>query len=327
MTDDSRIAVSCLSDILPRYGIDPNRYSFIDQDDRCHGSGWNILNSALESADFVLCMGDATWFDELGRCERRAFIDVDPLFTQVELLSKDSRLKEVLDNYDTLFTEGLRVGLDDCVVPTVDRTWIPTLPVIATQLWEVTEPGERLPVTNLMNWESGTPVEYDNRIYGYKKQEFETFIDLPLRTTRRFLLAAGGRVPKKRLSNHGWNLVNPLEVTSTIEAYKYFIARSYADLGIVKNAYVASRCGWFSDRSTCYLAAGRPVLHQDTGFGDWLPVGEGLFAFSSVEDVLDILEMLEMDYERHARTARMIAEEHFEARKVLAHMLETAGYR
>jgi hypothetical protein len=115
-------------------------------------------------------------------------------------------------------------------------------------------------------------------------------------------------------------------LTANPERYRHFIAGSYVDFGVAKHAYVASRCGWFSDRATCFLAAAKPVLHQDTGFCDWLPVGEGVLLFSEPEDVIDALSELEGDYSRHAQAARVIAEEYFEASRVLRPMLEQAGF-
>jgi hypothetical protein len=178
-----------------------------------------------------------------------------------------------------------------------------------------------------MNWAAGPDVTYDGRTYGHKGREFERFIVLPQRTHREFRIAAGGPTPQERLHEYGWVLEDPLAISRTVEQYQQFIARSWADFGIAKHAYVASRSGWFSDRSTCYLAAGRPVLHQDTGFGDWLPTGEGVLSFSTMVEVLEGLARVDADYERHARAARAIAEEHFEAAKVIGRMLDDAGFR
>ena len=117
------------------------------------------------------------------------------------------------------------------------------------------------------------------------------------------------------------------QISGTLDAYQAFIASCRADFGIAKHSDVASRSGWFSDRGTCYLAAGRPVLHQETGFTDWLPVGKGMLAFSTVEEVLDGLKRLDADYEMHANAARAIAEEHFEAATVVGRMLDDAKLR
>lgn len=330
MTDDAAFALEYIEALLPQVGCPVGRYSFIDRENRCHGSGWPALRRAIEQADFVLCLGDGTWFDELARCPRRAFIDADPLFTQVAMETQRGQpgsIAEAVSHYSVLFSEGIRIGKADCTIPSAGRSWIPAPPTISTDLWHSRPPRARAPVTTVMNWESGSDVFYNGHTYGYKKREFEAYIDLPQRNRRAFTIGVGGKAPRDRLRQSGWGLVNPLEVTGTIEAYQEFIADSWADFGIAKHAYVATRSGWFSDRSLCYLASGRPVLHQDTGFTDWLPSGEGVFAFSNVDDVLAALEALERDYDHHSKAARAIAEEYFEAGKVIGRMLDEAEFR
>jgi hypothetical protein len=327
VTDDPAYALGYLGKLLPRFGIPRERFSFLDRREHCHGSGWGALRAALGRADFLLALADPTWSPEFERCPRRAFVDGDPLFTQVALVQGEEPLATALKHYDTLFTYGVRLGMPDCPIPAGGRAWLPTRPVVATALWDPTPAAGPLPVTALMNWAAWTDVTYQGRVYGHKNREFERFLDLPRRTARPFTLAVGGPAPKERLRAHGWRLVDPLAVTGTVEAYAAFIAGSRADLGIAKHAYVASRSGWFSDRSTCYLAAGRPVLHQDTGCGDWLPAGEGVLLFSDAEGALEALDRLDADYQRHARAARRVAEEHFEAATVVRRLLEDAGFR
>ena len=261
------------------------------------------------------------------RCPRRAFLDGDPLFTQVAM-EQGSASVAALANYPVLFTYASRLGAADCRVPTCGRSWITTRPVVSTRHWKVMPvPDRRAAASTVMNWSAWSDVEYGGDRYRQKGAEVERLLDLPSRTDRALLLAVGGPAPRDRLKAHGWHVVDPLAVTGTISAYREFIAASYADLGICKHAYVASRSGWFSDRSLCYLATGRPVLHQDTGFTDWLPAGEGVLAFSTVEEAAACLRTLDEDYPRHVRAARAIAEEYFEAKDVIRRMLEEAGFR
>lgn len=325
MTEDFGLGLETLRSALPGIGIGPDRFSLVDRDGGCHGAGWEALEGALDRARFVLTIADATWFDQLERCPRRAFVDGDPLFTQAAMLGGDPNCR-ALERYDVLFTYGTRIGQRGCELPDAGRSWIPTRPVVATRLWEngPLRADGRAPVTTVMNWSASGDVRLNGHVYGQKGRELERLIDLPARTERRLVLAAGGPAPRDRLRADGWELVNPLEVTGSLQAYRDFIAGSFADLGIAKHAYVASGSGWFSDRSTCYLGAGRPVLHQETGFSDWLPTGEGVFAFRGVDDVVEALEEIDRDHGRHARAARAIAEEHFEARDVIARMLGEA---
>jgi hypothetical protein len=328
MTDDTGYALNYLRDLLPQYGISSAQFSLIDQKNVCYGTGWKALCEILNEADFVLTLATPTWFDELERCPRRGFVDGDPMFTQVAMLRGKDAVDHAPEHYTVLFTAATRIGMPGCTVPEVQRSWIPTRSVVATKLWHARDvPTGPLPVTCLMHWAAGSPVTFNGQNYGHKDREFECFIDLPQRISQPFVLAVDGGAPRERLKQHGWQLADPLAVTRTIPAYREFIAGSWADLGIAKHAYVASRSGLFSDRSLCYLAAGRPVLHQDTGFTDWLPAGEGVLPFSDMDGVLEALQLLNTDYARHARAARRIAEEHFEASTIVGRMLDDAGFR
>ncbi len=326
MTDDPSYAITHLRRELTRVGMASEDFSFIDRANCCHGSGWASLRSALDAADFVLDLESPTWFDELERCPRRAFVDGDPLFTQTAMMIAGSDTARAVSHYDVLFTYGARMGASDCILPSLNREWIPARPVVATRLWDPTPASDRRPISALMQWKAGSEIQYNGRSYGHKDREFEQFMDLPKRTHDQFVLALGGSAPRNELRDNGWQFADPLASTRTIEAYQEFIAGSRAELGIAKNAYVASRCGWFSDRSICYMAGGRPVLHQDTGFTDWLPAGKGVLAFSNMEELLESLRSLDLDYEQHARAARRIVEEHFEATTVLGQMIQQAGF-
>jgi hypothetical protein len=326
MTNDLSYALGYLPDVLAQFGVD--HWALVDLEGKCHGAGEKAMTRALDRADFVLTVADPTWFEELERCERRAYVDGDPLFTQAAMVSGAGARGEAPLHYPILFTYGTRIGATDCTVPSAGRDWIPTRPVVATSLWGTSPPANELPITALLHWAAGSEVSVDGHVYGHKDRELERVIDLPRLSHRRFVLAVGGkRAPREKLEAHGWKLADPLASTRTLDAFRRFIADSYADLGIAKHAYVASRSGWFSDRSTCFLAAGRPVLHQDTGCGDWLPTGEGVLLFSGPEDCLEALERLEADYGRHAQAARRIAEDHFEAKTVIGRMLDDAGFR
>jgi hypothetical protein len=326
MTSDPSAALACIGQILPRYGFGARDFSFIDTKNQCHGSGWPELRRTLEQADFVMDMGTGTWFDELGLCPRRAFVDVDPMFTQTDMLRPGSLKALAVEHFDTVFTEGMRVGQPDCLVPLAGRRWIPSRPAIATSIWSADTAGLGGPLTALMNYSSGKAVTHDGRVFGYKDRAFSPFMTLPSRTSWACHLALGGLAPRDQLKDAGWKVESALGATLTIDTYQQFVARSAADLGIAKHAYVESRCGWFSDRSTCFLAAGRPVLHQDTGLRDLYPTGEGLLLFSTLDEVVEGLRAIELDYARHARAARAIAEECFEASKVMRKMLNDAGW-
>jgi hypothetical protein len=169
-----------------------------------------------------------------------------------------------------------------------------------------------------MTWQ----IESFTDVGGNKDQEFVKFIDLPSRTPQRFELAING--PQQLLRQHGWGTVDAMAVSRTPREYREFIQRSKAEFGVAKHTYVANRSGWFSDRTECYLAAGRPAVVQDTGWTAHLPSGEGLLAFSTPDEAIAGVDEVSAHYDRHARRAVEIAREHFDARRVLPRLLETA---
>jgi hypothetical protein len=184
-------------------------------------------------------------------------------------------------------------------------------------------------LTTVGHWRAYGSIEYKGVFYGQKAHALRPLMTLPTRTTEQFVLALALHPAEAKdlaaLAANGWHLVDPNEVASTPDRYERFVRGSRAEFGIAKSGYVASRCGWFSDRSACYLASGRPVLAQETGFSRFLPTGEGLIPFTTAEHVLAGIEALRGDYPRHARAARAIAEEYFDSAKVLSRLLREIG--
>jgi hypothetical protein len=169
-----------------------------------------------------------------------------------------------------------------------------------------------------MTWQ----IESFTDVGGNKDQEFVKFIDLPSRTPQKFELAING--PQTLLRQYGWETVDAMRVSRTPWGYREFIHASKAEFGVAKHTYVANRSGWFSDRTECYLAAGRPALVQDTGWTAHLPCGEGLLAFSTPDEAIAGIDRINSDYARHARRAHDVARDHFDARRVLTRLLDVA---
>jgi hypothetical protein len=170
-----------------------------------------------------------------------------------------------------------------------------------------------------MSWQ----IESFADVGGNKDQEFLKYLDLPSQTSQPFELAING--PQRLLREHGWATVDAMQVSRTPWGYRDFIHHSKAEFGVAKHTYVANRSGWFSDRTECYLASGRPALVQDTGWSAHLPHGEGLLAFSSEDEVLAGIERINGNYQTHARRAREIAREHFDAATILPSLLDICG--
>jgi hypothetical protein len=257
----------------------------------------------------------------------RAFLDLDPGFNQVwQETGEDIGLSA----HNRFVTVGQAIGTTSCPVPTCGVSWIPTLPPVLLDRWPIASgPPRRDAFTSVGHWRSYGPIEHAGIRYGQRAHSLRALISLPRRSGARFELALGihpGETDDlKALNANGWELLDPRRVAATPEAYAGFIRDSKAELGVAKSGYVASRCGWFSDRSACYLASGRPVIGQDTGFGDYLPVGEGLLAFSSVEEAAAAVEEVERDWPAHSRAARALAVEHLDSDRVLGGLIDRLG--
>ena len=249
-------------------------------------------------ADLYLNLSGGAWFwrDEYARIPRSAFIDSDPAFTQLAIAKAEPWYVEFFQRFGHLFTFGSNIGTPASTIPVGDFLWHKTWqPVTLTDWRPAVPPGESF--TTVMTWQ----IESFADVGGNKDQEFVKYIDLPARTRQPFELAING--PQVLLREHGWSTLPAMAVSKTPTDYRDFIHRSRAEFGVAKHTYVSSRSGWFSDRTECYLAAGRPALVQDTGWTAHLPSGEGLLSFSSPEEALAGIDRINADYALHARRA------------------------
>jgi hypothetical protein len=315
---DPSYGTSYIHDALAPFGLG-DRWTFVNYDGSYHGQAADTLRRFAADAELFLNLSGGSWFwrDEYRRIPRRAFIDSDPAFTQLAIAKAEPWYVEFFKQFDRLFTFGANIGTPASPIPVGDFTWLKTWQPVVLDEWRTdATPGNRF--TTVMTWQ----IESFTDVGGNKDQEFVKFIGLPSRTSQPFELAING--PQALLRSYGWDTVDAMSVSRTPWDYREFIQRSKAEFGVAKHTYVSSRSGWFSDRTECYLAAGRPALVQDTGWTAHLPSGDGLLAFSSPEDALDGIAAINRDYPHHARRAREIAREHFDAERVLARLLDDA---
>jgi hypothetical protein len=287
------------------------------------------LVDVARSADLLINIGGMLKEERLVEpIPVRVYLDLDPAFNQ--LWMESGGIDVGMSEHTDFVTVGLAIGGDGCAVPECGRTWITTLPPVVLDSWPVTTaPARRDAFTTVANWRSYGPIEHNGVFYGQKAHSFRALMDLPRCTGDVFALALGihpGEVKDvAALVGNGWHLVDPRAAVGSLSGYGGFIRESTAELGVAKSGYVTSGCGWFSDRSAAYLASGRPVLAQDTGYSRFLPTGEGLLAFDDVNSAAAGVAAIRGDYQRHASAARAVAEEHLDSDKVLAHLLGRIG--
>ena len=291
----------------------------------CTGVDRARLVELAAGADLLLNISGLLADEELlGAIGVRAFVDLDPAFTQ--LWCAADGLDMGFDRHNRFVTIGGRIGSDGCDVPTCGREWITTLQPIVLEHWPVADELRLGALTTVGHWRAYGSIEHGGVHYGQKAHALRALLELPRRADARFALALGIHRDEWRdlaaLDVHGWELLDPDAVACTPDAYAAFVRGSWAEFGLAKSGYAASACGWFSDRSVCYLASGRPVLALDTGFAADIPTGEGLLAFSTVDEAVGGVAELRCSYERHRRAARALAEDLFASDRVLGRLLE-----
>jgi Ser/Thr protein kinase RdoA (MazF antagonist) len=321
-------AVDYFRHVTTRFGLEAQA-ALLDPANRAtEGVPYPDLLRFAEEADLLLNLsGLLRDPDLLAPIPLRVYLDLDPAFTQ--LWHSVEGIDMGFSGHHRFVTVGLSLGQEECTIPTCGLNWIPTLQPVVLDEWS---PGELIrydALTTVANWRGYGSVEYQGVFHGQKAHALRRLITLPERVPDDFLLALaideGDDGDRAALEGHGWGLVDPRWVASTPDRYRDFVRGSRAEFGFAKTGYTESRSGWFSDRSACYLAAGRPVLAQETGFSRHLPTGLGLLSFESEDDAREGLEAIRTDYPAHAAAARELAEARFDSDRVLGRLLEALG--
>ena len=318
--------VAYLAGIMARYGL-AERWAYrFPWQSQWFGLPDDKRREVIQSADLLINIsGTIERPEEYRQARRMAYIDSDPVFTQVKLARGQVDFRKWIDLHDVHFSFG------ECLSPAVPVTghrWRPTRQPIVLSEWHPSTP-QREVFTTVMNWTSYKPVVYGNQSYGQKDVEFERFHDLPNLVAPTILEIAVNtgktrRTPRALLAHKGWHVVDPAEVCPDFDSYRRYIETSKAEWSVAKNGYVLGQPGWFSCRSACYLAAGRPVVVQDTGFSTIFPVGEGILPFTTVAEAVAAIKEVEATYARHAKAARDLAATYFDADTVLTRLIDEA---
>jgi hypothetical protein len=327
MTDDYRPALARIRALLRRFGLD-DRWCYVSSDGSYHGLARTSMMEILGSADlFVELATHGHWLEDAHGVGLRVLVDGEPGFSQM-VMERARAAGNQLPEYDLYFTPGLNIGTPRSVAPSAGRDWRPLgTPVLTDLITPIEGDSSGAAFTTVMNWQAHRPYEFDGVTYGQKAVEFERFVDLPRRTRAKLEVAVSGKdVPFARLERSGWHVRAANRITRSVDAYWNYIRSSRGEFSVAKNVFVATNSGWFSERSALYLASGRPVVLQDTGFSEHIPCGRGLFAVRNVYEAAEALEEVERDHDRHARWARELAAAHFEARSVLGRFLKDVGF-
>jgi hypothetical protein len=330
VSEDARPAVAYVAGAMERIGLEEAWAYRNAVDGALHGVSEQLLAEVVEGADVLANITGITVLNEaLATIPVRLYIETDPVLPEIEIAKGNARTAEFLGAHTHVFTYGEKLGTPECPIPLPPFEYHPTRQPVVLDWWEP-QPGgtSRAHFTTVASWkQTSKDIEWRGDVWTWSKDvQFRPYIDLPSRVARPLELALAIDDDDEailQLTGAGWQVVPALPMTKDIDRYRDYLARSAGEFSVAKEQYARPRSGWFSDRTACYLALGKPAIVQDTGTA--LPTGEGLLAFDSVDEAVAAFEAVEADYERHSESARALAVEYLSAETVLARMLADAG--
>jgi hypothetical protein len=321
--DNPAYGLKFAAEIFEKFNLG-DRWAFFDAN---HNVWFGLFAQRIKEfcadADVLLNLSGANplrpWTAEI---PVRVLIETDPVFSQIKNLTIPEKRKRAAQ-HNVFFTFGENFGRDGCSIPNDGFSWQPTRQPVVMPAWQVTPAPGSGKFTTIMQWDSYPAREFDGKRYGLKSDSFTPFFALPQKTGQPFELAIGSAsAPRDLLRENCWSVRDPLEISKDIWDYQRYIQQSKAEFSVAKHGYVVSRSGWFSERSAAYLASGRPVLVQETGFSEWLPTGAGVLQFNGFDEAITGIEEINKRYDFHCRASREIAAEYFDSRKVLSKLIE-----
>jgi hypothetical protein len=316
-------------EVIEQFGLSGSAALIYENGQQTHGLAYPDLLDAVETADLLINIsGHLTLEPLMRRLRRKAYVDIDPGFTQFWHNAGNTGLR--LGGHDYYFTIGENIGTSVCYIPTGDIQWRRTRQPVVLEHWPVSTEGSPDRFTTVASWRGPYgPIQYDGRTLGLKVHEFRKFIELPERSQQRFEIALKIHPADEKdlnlLQHHGWHIADPEVVAPDPGGFRRYIQKSGAEFSVAQGVYVETGSGWFSDRTVRYLASGKPALVQDTGFSQNLPVGDGLLAYRTLHEAILGAESVAGDYDRHRRAARSLAEAYFDSDKVLGRLAEDVG--
>lgn len=308
-----------------------DRWHFRSLEDETHGVAAEEMAEIVAEADlFLNVSGLCLLRDEYLPSRRKVMIDTDPGWNHFDRFPRADAGQlwpgtSSFRAHDHFFTYAESIGHASCRLPMLGIEWQPTRPPVVLDRWH--RHGDGRSWTTVMTWDNyGAPIEHDGETYGSKEREFRRIEKLPEQVVAPLEVAVGGiGAPVEEWQRAGWSVRDSTDISSTADDYREYVERSRGELSVAKNVYVATGSGWFSCRSTCYLAAGRPVVVQETGFSQRIRTGDGLLSFTSPEEAARAIAAVEDHYEHHSASARELAATEFEASAVVGDILTRIG--
>lgn len=326
---DESVNLAYFKKVIAEFGLEGRAALVCTDESASFGASLGDLDHLVQGADLLVNVSGHLRMPRLfQRLRRKAYIDIDPGFTQYWHDAGVSGAS--LDGHDLYYTIGENIGSADCPIPTAGLEWRPIRQPVVLEDWPVTGSSSAFDrFTTIASWRGAFgPVEAGGRRFGLKVHEFRKMIDLPRRAGLEFEIALdihpADHKDRDALLAHGWRLVDPKVASSDPFDFRRYVQQSGAEFSVAQGIYVETNSGWFSDRTVRYLASGRPALVQDTGFSRRMPVGRGLVAFRTLDEAVEGARQIAADYEAHATAARAIAAEYFDSGVVLPRLLDDA---
>ena len=326
---EQSVNLEYFSRVVEECGLKGKAALVFEEGERIYGmTGEELLDLCDGAALLVNITGHLHWPKLVRALRRKAYVDLDPGFTQFWHARGDSSAR--LEGHDFYFTVGENIGQPSCSIPTGGIRWRPVRQPVVLEDWPVCRAPEPFRFTTVASWRGAYgAIEYDGVTYGTKAHEWRKLSELPRLTGQAFEIALDIHPAEERdlemLRLHGWQLADPRAVAAEPDAFRRYVQNSGAEFSVAQGVYVATRSGWFSDRTVRYLASGKPALVQETGFSRNYPAGEGLVAFRTRDEAQAGVSNILRDYENHAKRARQLAEEFFDSDRVLGRLIEEVG--
>ncbi|MBA2745287.1 MAG: glycosyltransferase family 1 protein [Flavisolibacter sp.] len=334
---DASSCVKHLETVMKYFGFE-DHWAYRDEaSGKCFGMTEEKIKEVCATADVFVNISCSTFLrDEYLKIPARVLIDSDPMFTQIQYLSQqmftpgEPGLRQMIDAHNYHFTFGENINSDDCRIPNCGLNWKNTRQPVCLEYWKPKNGFDinRSSFTTVMNWSAAKVLNYQDEEWGQKDIEFNRFLKIPNLITSATFSAVinkpGGTeqfFSKQEIERAGWEVLDPAEIAGDWSVYRHFIDQSYAEFSVAKHTYVKARTGWFSCRSACYLAMGKPVVTQDTGWSKIIPSGEGVFAFDDMTSATGAIEKINKEYKQQSLFAKAIANEYFDSTKVLSQLL------